>query len=611
MRKTIGILLLALGFTFLSACKKDAITVSVDENDYTVETIELKDAVSYPFPKCDGGRITYLSKRDGEIFFNSVTFADGSLEKIKLPFTEGMNMMAFEKGPEGDIFFVVSIKEKDGNDYFPHLIKLDGEGNTIYDRIYDKETGYFPVANLFFENDVLCIGNGENCCEISDGEILKETEKTYWSEDRYPPMNLDNPDYDSIENWAFYDAQKDVYNALMYRGSMMYAGIIKRSETDSYGGVPQLVIASYSPTSTLYQVVSEFNRSQKVVHAVVRKYEGGDIETAVAKLSADMINGEQIDLVDLFPSYDRSDMVEKGFYENLSGYIEKSSDINENDYIQAAWNLGRVNDVQYGIPVVFSIQTMSSKPEYVTSELTPQAFMEIVRNNPGKRILYEESGINYLNACLSFSLNEYINESGQVDFDKDSFKDTLLFCKEMGSISHDMEEAPLFEELFFSGPESFAEEIYECGGSGFTITGYPSVPGGFGTFLTEGSGMLAISSRSAMKEEAFDFVTYFVKSLSAQEHVMFQTDRELFIRQVESSLEEMNHHTGANADVKAYAKQLLDVVDSAVTSYGCDEQVAQIIFEEAEAFFKGASGVDETVDKITKRTDLYLMEKKD
>ena len=94
--------------------------------------------------------------------------------------------------------------------------------------------------------------------------------------------------------------------------------------------------------------------------------------------------------------------------------------------------------------------------------------------------------------------------------------------------------------------------------------------------------------------------------LSAKDHVMFSAEKERLIRQLDSEFEKIN----LNEEQKEYyTNMLFDTIENSVTSYGCDEKIGEIITEEAEAFFKDLSTLDETVERMTKRINLYFAEK--
>lgn len=592
----------------LFGCGKNEETVSFAENNHVVDTYELKYAIDYPSPQFDGKKIVYISKNQETMFLNRFDFSDLSTQSIKLPYDGGSNYLAFSLDEYGNAYLAVSVYEEEKQDYLPHIVNVDDNGNILYDNIYDKGAGYFPIVKLFFDEGRLYISNGEKCSEIVSGEIVKESERSIEKAEiissEYPMVDLDYPDFNIIDSWAFYDETSDSFYALMNKGRIMYAGII-REEEKSNQSKKELVIASYSPTSVLKQIISDYNRFQSDVHIILKEYKDIDIENAVSKLSTDMNNGEQIDLIDLVPGYDRDKLVSNGYYEDLSPFISKSMVISEQDYFPSVWNLGLSGDIQFAIPSVFSIQTMSTDVVTEFQFFTPESFINFADKLEDRKLLEDDEAISMLSVLLSFSFSEFVDEdTGNVYFDSDSFKNILLFCKKYGNTLHPKNEKPFFSELYIVGPEGFAEQVLSS--ESMRLTGYPSIPEGFGTSISGGSGMVAISSRSQMKEKAFSFIEYYTKSLSAKDHVMFSAEKERLIRQLDSEFEKIN----LNEEQKEYyTNMLLNTIENSVTSYGCDEKIGEIITEEAEAFFKDLSTLDETVERMTKRINLYFAEK--
>ena len=125
----------------------------------------------------------------------------------------------------------------------------------------------------------------------------------------------------------------------------------------------QIVIGSINGGYDLQALAVKFNRSNDKYHISIRQYMDYNnwtetsMSDAVTALNNDLVSGKQLDIIDL-SGLDMEKLAEKGLFEDLSPYLEKSQAVKRENFLQNILDAYTCNEKLIGIPATFTVQTV-------------------------------------------------------------------------------------------------------------------------------------------------------------------------------------------------------------------------------------------------------------
>lgn len=452
--------------------------------------------------------------------------------------------------------------------------------------------------------------------------------------------------------------------------------LLKKVETALLPEKAQIVIGCLGDSSELQSEVAAFNRqSDSCVVTILnyaRKEDGTeadprDFVNALSIALATGIDCPDILVLDQMEAYemDIESIAGNGAFADLEPFLERSSLLKREDYLENALECYQYHGQLVGIPCEIRLRTivggtsdLGQDPGWTLEEMISyaaahpeqQLFNGVVRND----ILYD---------CLAFNLDAFIpasNESsvvlartfdecrgGQCRFDSEDFRELLAFAAtfpEEYDPQNDERSTPkmiqegdvlLYKTLIydFYGIQEhqvmFGEPVY---------IGYPATDG-IGC-IAECSGALALAAQSENPEEAWEFIEYYLeRSLNSRWMTEFSTRKSFLEQQMEEAVtvsyyldeegnllldadgnpvpkslggirwsfedDEITFRTATEEEVNC----VKELIESARPLSAADDRIMAIIQEEAEPFFQGQKSVEEVADIIQSRVQIYLDER--
>lgn len=137
------------------------------------------------------------------------------------------------------------------------------------------------------------------------------------------------------------------------------------------------------------------------------------------------------------------------------------------------------------------------------------------------------------------------------------------------------------------------------------VIGFPAPGSGHSLFF---NGELAISAQSQRKEGAWEFVKFMLQygetyGVSNMNFNVLGTSLELQIQEARTRQFDPVSQTDIDKVLAA-----VDAADNVFRYSGYDDPIAQLIIEEAEAFWAGDKSAQETADLIQGRVQRYVSE---
>ena len=359
---------------------------------------------------------------------------------------------------------------------------------------------------------------------------------------------------------------------------------------------------------------------------------------AAGRRDAALVSPDPPDLV-VLDGLDLKNSMEKGLLEDLGAYLEKSGILDRKDFLENALEGYTFGGKLAGIPVEIRVKALAGRLSQVgePDSWTMEDVYAIAEQYPEHtRLLsdgfYRSDGrsdeigtrTHLLGEfCAPWYLEEYVDwDKGTCNFDSEGFRRLLQWIGEHGSDEPQtagtgesvyytrgyMPEDALFMEDFLDFERAaiwqvqFGEEI--------RLLGYPSADGR-GKVYVQPVSPLGIVAEAGNREGAWAFLEYYI-SLACEQKDVLTTSKS----QLQEQMEAWTITDRQNGDTERKSFVILDEVSEPV--YGISREMAQqvmdllkeadfspdsrwkddiagIVLEEAEDFYKGNKSLDSAV----------------
>lgn len=421
-----------------------------------------------------------------------------------------------------------------------------------------------------------------------------------------------------------------------------------------------IVIATLSSSSNLQKAAVNFNKKNDKYRVTLKEYYDYNNWTenaysdAITRFNNDITSGNCPDIVALSSYINIKSFVSKNVFADLTPYLEKSTILSKENYLENTLNAFTFQDKLIGIPKTFSLQTLAGKASDLGDRMgwTMDEMMQYADSHPDADLLEFGFKENVLSQCMMFNESAFVDWStGECKFDSPEFKKILEFANRFPSYD---------ENKNYSNAESSATRIkagkllttsvylsdfrevqmYNAMFDGdITFIGYPTVDGSVGCAMMADD-VYAISDRSGYKDGAWEFIeSYLADDTSYGDWWNgFPTNREKLQKMFEDSTrveyvldENGDPYLDENGDpivqggggsvayedgweytyhvtTEEEANQAMALFDVAKPMMMMNEEIQTIISEEADAYFKGMKSVDDVAAIIQSRVMIYVSE---
>lgn len=411
--------------------------------------------------------------------------------------------------------------------------------------------------------------------------------------------------------------------------------------------VPQkqiLTLGTLYMSNNIRRMTIDFNKKNLEYRIQVKEYGNYDEDylEIMKRMNSEIASGNVPDIINInglsFQTY-----AVKGIFEDLNPYFEKDNEIKKENFVENAINLYSMDDKLYAIFPSFLISTVVGSSDVFgeRSKISIDEMIEMQKQLPKDKELYGYATKDtVLRKALTMDMDRYVDwKTGECRFNSDDFMRTLefanLFNKEFKEYDSDVESkildgTVLLMDRTISSVQDY--QMYEAllGGK-VSFVGYPTNHEN-GSFLTTYDDTMAISSKSANKDAAWQFIKGFLsdefqapktgyfwgfpiskKALDATfEEAMkeeYYTDENN--EQVRSA--KMNWGIGnLNMEIFAANQKQVDTIKGLINSVTAKDQINEelfnIILEEAAPFFEGQKNAKAVADIIQSRLQIYVSE---
>ncbi|MBQ4536816.1 MAG: extracellular solute-binding protein [Lachnospiraceae bacterium] len=432
--------------------------------------------------------------------------------------------------------------------------------------------------------------------------------------------------------------------------------ILEKKKTSEVLQKTEVVIGALSTSQELQAAAVNFNKNNDQYHITIKEYlddmnwDEDAYRDAINRLNNDLISGSSCpDIIDL-SVVNTELLAQKGILADLTPYLEKSSVISKEDYLEQVLQGYTYQEKLVGIPKTFHLQTVAGKAADVGEEpgWTLDEVISYAEAHPDAMLLQGATKSQILQILFRYSQDDYIDwETGKCNFESDEFKKLLTFVESFPD-QYDWEADSRSTPVMIQDGDLLLEivhiddfqsiQMYDAMfGEDVTFVGYPTGDGENGCMLYA-SGAYAITQKASDKDGAWAFIeSYLTEDAGNWFSWGFPTQKALLDEKIESALK-VEYATDENGELildengepislnsgggisygdweftyhqvtEEEVDTVLALIESSQLVSFYNDEITNIILEDAEPFFKGQKPVEEVTAIIQSRVQLYINE---
>lgn len=380
-----------------------------------------------------------------------------------------------------------------------------------------------------------------------------------------------------------------------------------------------------------------FNRENSRYRITVRQYVTYNEEmSALTQLNTDILSGKMPDILLIDEEMPLQSYMEKGLLADVGKLLEEDAELDSGQFMENVLDAFRVNGTLYYVVPAFSVDTLVAKQSKVGERTgwNQEEFSAVLSGLPeGTEMVSETSRYDYLENYMRVCGREYIDmDRGTCDFQSAAFVEALTFAATLpefaeGSFyeencfgSQYLEDRALLQPVTIRNIPSLARHIYGCMGEDIAYVGYPSESREGSCISICGVGFV-LSGKSDKLDGAWEFVRYFLTEdfqrdeLYGIEGSGLPARRDIFDEKAQIAATREGY-CFINDEFVSVPPMTQEQIDRAVHFIEGlhnpafeDEVIMNIIYEEAESFFRGQKSAEDVAGLIQNRVQLYLHER--
>ena len=392
-----------------------------------------------------------------------------------------------------------------------------------------------------------------------------------------------------------------------------------REDGETTDGTPvTLVYGTMNLDQEMSTWIAEYNLTHEDCQIEVREYGQDDLEEGRMRLNAEIVEGNGPDLIDL-SDIDVGPYISLGVLADLYPLIDADTELQRETFVPGILKLYEESGHLYGIAPGYRLETIMGEKALLgdPAEWTVEKMKDVIDNLPeGSCFINNLGSLGLLRIVLQGEMDKYVDwETADCSFDSDAFKELLQLAAAMDALPvFDNDEQAIAEgkalanRLYVSDLGEYAASARLFSGKAAVCVGYPFPEGG-SALVTP---YLPVGICSGENQDA---AWEFVKSLLGEEfqekHIRFNFPlrQDSLQKQFEKSMARSAENEAADEAIgQEDCDALYEVIYSANTSRVFDANIWDIVSEEAEAYFDGDKTLDQVVQIIQKRVEIYVHE---
>ena len=384
----------------------------------------------------------------------------------------------------------------------------------------------------------------------------------------------------------------------------------------------------------MQEQVIKFNRTNEEYRIQIKTYVNDDYsnyEDAYTLFQSDIASGNAGDFF-MANGINVDNLIAKGALADITKLIETDEQIKMDDFIPNIIDVLSVDGKLYSISDSFNVQTLVGKVADVGEgrTWTFKDVMELVKSRPDSQLLSYSTKDSVLSTMLVYSMDCFYNsETGECSFDSEDFVQLLEICNTFPTeYNYDDEEyvslptqlrsgKVLLTQLYLSDFDEV--QLYsKLYGEPVNFIGYPT--NGTSGSVAGFDNRFCINAKSKNKEGAWAFIRQFLLP-DYQNNLEWRMpiNKAAFEQRLADAMKVDEDNVGSSwmyDDVEiemgpldeAMAQTIRDIVYGITTESVYDENLYNIISEEAAYYFGGEKSASEIAGIIQSRAQIYIDE---
>lgn len=413
-----------------------------------------------------------------------------------------------------------------------------------------------------------------------------------------------------------------------------------------------IVLGAHYLDSDVRQRVIDFNKTNSQYRITVRDYSAystmDDYMAGYAQLNNDIIAGNMPDILISDMQMSLSNYISKGLLADVGSLIEKDEELSQNEYMENVFEAYSVNGKLYYVVPSFTVGTVLAKSSIVGENAgwTMEEMQNVLAGLPeGTNSFGEMNREGFFSNLMSYCGSDYIDiASGKCSFDSQEFINVLEFAKtlpeeidwnEIYGENYDWNEYSLqyrkdktilmpttiyqIQNMNYVINGQFGEDV--------TFIGFPSANRNGSVINANMS--FALSAKSKVMDGAWDFVRYYLTDeyQSGDRIWGMPVSKEVFMNKAAEALKRP-YWIDENGEKQEYDEtfymndeeitlppmsqeqvdEIVAFIESVDRSGYYNEDIINIISEEAAAFYAGQKSASEVAQIIQSRAQVYVNE---
>lgn len=539
----------------------------------------------------------------------------------------------------GSGYFIGAVQGSDSNayvaylkygedNYTTHIVKADFDAKAMGEDISVNGYGDY-VFNM----------GGDYLAGISMGSVVKGIKADGSMED---VINLANAGVDTSSAWNVFPVGENY--SVWYTDTMDYSikqSFVRKLSESEMKEKTGISLTAVSLSSSLRSAVVNYNNSDGKYFIQITDYSSDDFETAKSKLNAEISAGNIPDIIcteaDTIGEY-----AKKGLLVDLNTYIDGENGLDRSKYFDNIFRGMETNGKLYAITDAFMYIGFGAKKSIIPEDgKISYADIEKIREQYEGIDVFPSNSMtksNFLDGAIQFGIQKFVNkDTMECSFDSQEFIDLLKLADEY--------PAEIDEEALANDPNAEAEMQTQYAANKtlfmpFNLANYSSYSlweqAWFGEEMSSLGfpgleedpiifpvSSIAVSAKSAHPEAGWELIKYMLSDeIQKKIPAYFPVNRDAMkafadreIKQYEDYGEDkITYYVGAmELSMDVPDQKLIDRVNELIektnnVAYYDSENISEIITDEANSFFSGASTAETAAANIQSRVKLYLSE---
>lgn len=439
------------------------------------------------------------------------------------------------------------------------------------------------------------------------------------------------------------------YTANDYMGAFVFSRLSKVDPAD----VKDKVVLKLACYGNLYEVrskVIDFNKTNEEYRIQITDYssysEDGDWNAGITRLNSDIVSGNVPDILYLNSSMPVSSYISKGLFADLYPFIDKDPDMNREDFFSNILEAFSVDGKLYQLVPSFNVMTVVGKSRYVGEKMgwTVDDMIALVDSMPEDMDIFDDIvRTDFLYMVLNQSGTQFMDwKTGECHFDSDEFVKLLEFCRRfpaeydssryedenfwMTYDSRFREDRTLLSTLYLNYFRQYQRMKYGSFGEDITMVGFPCQEGNGASISYDTA--IAMSAKSKNQDGAWSFMRQYLLedyqsqisygwplSLSRVETLKQEAmQRPYWLDENGEKVEYDDTYWINEQDIvippmnQEEVDTVMELLTSVTQLSTYDENLNNIVYEEAEAYFSGQKSAQEVASIIQSRASIYVSE---